>query len=328
MSIRILKNGVLDTIQDAGRDGYGFLGINPGGAMDRVAMRVANILVGNEPGTAVIEMHIPAAELLFEETALVALSGADVSAQVDGEEIPMLHPVIIKKGTRLGFGKRRSGARTYLSVRGGFVADEWLGSCSTHTKAVAGGFKGRPLQKSDCIFLKEKFDHTFSPGENRKVLPWSVNVSDLYTKERICFVPGNEYFLLDETDKHKLAETPCVVSRESDRMGFRLTTGLRLMPKKNEMISAAVTRGTIQLLPGGQMIILMADHQTTGGYPVIGYVTSADFPTLAQRQPGESFFLQQVDLSFAEETVYRQEMNLQLLQNACTFRLKEWLISG
>jgi antagonist of KipI len=116
MSLRIIKNGLLDTIQDGGRYGYQHLGINPGGVMDRIGMYAANVLAGNKPAEPVVEMHFPAAEILFEENSLIALAGADFSAVIDGRDIPSLHPVLVKKGSILQFRKRQTGARIYLSV--------------------------------------------------------------------------------------------------------------------------------------------------------------------------------------------------------------------
>eukprot|EP01136_Pigoraptor_vietnamica_P038047 Opistho-1_new@106824 len=154
MSIQVSKAGILDTVQDAGRYGYQQLGINPGGVMDRTAMRIANALVGNEAGAPVLEMHFPAAEILFEETMLVALSGADFSPRINGEEMPVHKPVCVRKGAVLSFGKQIKGARTYLSVRGGWKADHWLHSYSTHLTVKAGGLAGRALGRTDRLFTQ------------------------------------------------------------------------------------------------------------------------------------------------------------------------------
>ncbi len=121
MPLRIHKAGLFDTIQDAGRYGYQHLGINPGGAMDIIAMKLANALVGNDPDEAVLEMHFPAAEIVFEETMLIALGGADLGAEINGEVLPILHPVIVQKNAVLKFKKNETGARLYLAVKGGFV---------------------------------------------------------------------------------------------------------------------------------------------------------------------------------------------------------------
>jgi len=325
MSLRIIKNGILDTIQDEGRYGYQHSGINPGGAMDSIAMRVANMLAGNDVDEAVIEMHFPAAEIEFEATALIALAGADLSASVNGEAVPVLHPIIMQKGSILHFDKRETGSRVYLAVKGGFVADDWLNSKSTHLKVKAGGLNGRALQKNDRILLKQKYPPII-PGkiQSFKILPWYAKTSDLYATNIIRFIPGNEYSILDDESKQTLEKENMVISRESDRMGYRLLSETLQVINKKEMISSAVTRGTMQLLPGGDLIILMADHQTTGGYPRIGHMISADIPSLAQMQAGDKFSLQQISLANAERSLLTQEMNLQQLQIACNFRLKEY----
>ncbi len=326
MSLRITKHGLLDTIQDGGRYGYQHLGINPGGAMDCVAMRVANMLVGNDPAEAVIEMHFPAAEVQFEQTVLIALAGADLSAKINGEEMPLLHPVMIQKGSTLRFGKQQTGARIYLAVQGGFIANNWLQSCSTNLKVKAGGYKGRALQKNDQLIFKEEQEYAFINKKHAfEIFPWQAKVSDLYHAGAFRFIAGAEYELLNDASKQQLQTGSFIIKRESDRMGYRLQGEALQLVIQKEMISTAVTRGTIQLLPDGQLIILMADHQTTGGYPRVGHFISADISSLAQMRPGEKFSLQQVSIAEAEKAIYEQEMNLQQLQNACNFRLKDFL---
>lgn len=325
MSLHIIKHGLLDTLQDTGRYGYQHLGVNPGGVMDHTAMHVANVLAGNNPSETVIEMHFPAAEIAFEETALIALAGADIFASVEGTTVPIHTPVMIQKGNVLHFGKKENGARIYLAVYGGFAADEWLGSCSTHTKVKAGGFNGRALQKNDCIAFKEKQQPVLTADHPVQIFPWRANVSGLYARNSFRFIPGNEYWSLDETGRHKLEGEDFIISRENDRMGYRLSGVSLQLAKATEMISTAVTRGSMQLLPDGQLIILMADHQTTGGYPRIGHIISADISSLAQMQAGDKFALEQVTLAEAENLLVKQQMDLQQLQNACNFRLQAYL---
>lgn len=324
MSLHIIKHGLFDTLQDMGRYGYQHLGINPGGAMDLAALRVANILIGNEPSEAVVEMHFPAAEIKFDSTALVALAGADFSASVNGVTVPIHTPFIIQKGAVLHFGKKETGARIYLAVYGGFAAEEWLGSFSTHTKVQVGGFNGRALQKNDRISFKEK-QPALAADQAVQIFSWRANVSGLYTANTLRFIPGNEYWSLDETAKHKLEKEDFIISRENDRMGYRLSGVSLQLSKPTEMISTAVTRGSMQLLPDGQLIILMSDHQTTGGYPRIGHIISADISSLAQMLSGDRFMLHQVTLAEAETLLYKQQMDLQQLQNACNFHLQAYL---
>jgi antagonist of KipI len=225
---------------------------------------------------------------------------------------------MVRKGSILRFSKQQTGARVYLSVEGGVVADKWLNSAGTHLKVKAGGYHGRALQKNDRILLKEKPLYDFSDTNHAfEILPWQAKITELY--------PGNEYEALDETSKQQLITEPFTIRRESDRMGYQMEGHLLQLISPKEMISTAVTRGTMQLLPNGQMIILMADHQTSGGYPRVGHIISADLSSLAQKRPGEKISLQQVSIADAERILLEQEMNLRQLQNACNFRLQEYL---
>src|SRR6478609_2988148 len=241
MSLLITRGGLLDTIQDLGRYGYQHLGINAGGVMDSVAMRVANMLTGNDPSEAVIEMYFPAAEIMFESTVLIALAGADFSATINGEELPMLHPVMVREASTLRFAKQQKGASICLAVQGGFVADEWLNSYSTQLKVKAGGYHGRALQKNDRIQLKQKPQYDFSDGDHFfEILPWQAKINDFYT-DAIRFVAGNEYDGLTDASKAQLTTELFTISRESDRMGYRMqATPFQLIESK-EMISTAVT---------------------------------------------------------------------------------------
>lgn len=326
MSLRILKAGLFDAIQDAGRYGYQHLGINPGGAMDIIAMKLANALVGNDLNEAILEMHFPAAEIVFEEQMLVALGGADLGAEINGEAVPVLHPMIIPKNAVLKFRKHETGARVYLAVKGGYVSQTWLHSNSTHTRAKAGGLEGRALQKNDRLFFKQVLSGSFGGNDTLfTALHWTVNLAGFYLKEGVRFIPGAEYHELNKLSQQKLETASFAILQQSDRMGYRLKGDMLSLQSPKEMISTAVPRGTIQLLPDGQLIILMADHQTTGGYPRVGHVISAGFAALAQMRAGEKIHFQKTELAEAETLLLEQERNLQQLQNACNFRLQEYL---
>ncbi|MCW3087090.1 MAG: biotin-dependent carboxyltransferase family protein [Sediminibacterium sp.] len=324
MSIRIIKNGLLDTVQDRGRYGYQHLGINPGGVMDPVAMRVANALTGNDITEAVLEMHFPAAEMVFEETALIALTGADFAPTLNGESVPLLQPLLVEKGVVLRFTKQLTGARAYLAVAGGFQATNWLNSYSTHLKVKAGGFEGRALRKDDRLVFKEIRAYDLPNTHGWRSLPWTANVPALYRFTKPCFIAGAEFDWLTEHAQQQIHTMRFTADPKSDRMGYRLRGEPLQAMRTDELLSTAVTRGTMQLLPGGQLIILMADHQTTGGYPRIGHIAGTSIPFLAQLRPGENFSLEQITISEAEKLQAAQERDLQQLQNACNFRLQEY----
>jgi len=321
MSLRILKPGLLDTIQDRGRFGYAQLGINPSSAMDTVALAVSNLLAGNPAGDAVLEMHFPAPALCFESDALFALAGANFDARLNGHFVPVHTPVLVAAGGMLEFRKPVSGARGYLAVASGFDLEPWLGSYSTHLAAQAGGFKGRALQAGDVLPFRRQADYTnILEGKNSWLLPWKANVSGLYPSgDTLRFCAGPEYDYLTSESKKQLETARWKVTRQSNRMGYR-TEGLALtLTEPLELVSAAVVPGTIQLLPNGHFIVLMADSQTTGGYPRIGHIIGADLPGLAQMGAGMSFCLEHVHLEVATKAKYRQAQRLRRLEWGSVF---------
>lgn len=326
MSLKIIKAGVLDTIQDLGRYGNQQLGINPGGAMDKFAMQTANALVGNDLSEAVIELHYPASVFLFSQPAFIALSGADFSASINGEPVANLRVIAVNKNDALQFHKPVNGARAYLAVYGGFQIEKWLGSGSTNLKIKAGGFRGRGLSKSDEIPFKCNID--FSALFNKKefkVLPWSADTCFAEDSKEVFVLPGNEWDKLTVTSKEIFTSTPFVVTKQSDRMGYRLGNNPLSSVSTEELISSAVGFGTIQLLPDGKLIVLMADHQTTGGYPRIAHVITAHHLRLAQLKTGDGIWFRLTDQLTAEELLLQQKRHLLQLQNACTFRLHQYL---
>jgi antagonist of KipI len=324
MSLKIIKAGILDTIQDNGRYGNQHLGINPSGAMDKYAMQITNMLVGNKPNEAVLEMHFPAAVFMFTQPALIALGGADFSASINGESVPNLHAIIVDKNDVLQFHKPVNGARVYLAVNGGLVSDNWMNSYSTHLKAKAGGYKGRNLRKDDEILLRHPFSLPI-PQEDFIVLPWQADIKWTDENKEILVLPGNEWERLTTESKENFTMTSFVITQQSDRMGYRLNNIPLHSTTNEEVVSAAVSFGTIQLLPDGGLIVLMADHQTTGGYPRVAHVISAHHSKLAQMKAGDKIQFKFTDQQTAEELLIKQQQHLLQLQNACTFRLEQYL---
>lgn len=323
MSLKIIKAGIQDTIQDMGRYGLQHFGINPTGAMDKYAMQLANLLAGNKTDEAVIEMHFPASVFMFAQPAIISLSGADFSASINGEPVPNLHPIIVCKNDVLQFHKPVNGARAYLAVHDGFVLHKWMNSYSTHLKAKAGGFNGRIFQKDDELLFRKPFS---SPGKQNDfiVLPWKADSSWDSDQKEILILPGNEWERLTAESKENFLMTSFVITNQSDRMGYRLNNIPLPVMSNEEIISSAVSFGTVQLLPDGKLIILMADHQTTGGYPRVAHVISAHHSKLAQMKSGDKIHFKLADQQTAEELYIKQHQHLLHLQNACTFRLEEY----
>lgn len=317
MSLRFLTNSILTTVQDLGRNGYRALGINPNGAMDRKAARLISILLGNDENEAVLEIHFPAPKILFEQDAVIALGGANFAAQIDDEKAQNWQLYRVKKGQILSFPRKEFGNRIYLSVRGGFIIDDWLKSKSTNTKAKIGGFHGRRLSKNDeisfntkCKVQSAKFNYSISS-----------DLTPRYSSlPEVRFIEGAEWKNLAEESKKRFFSEKFSVSLNSDRMGFRLRGEPLELSEQIELVSSAVNFGTIQLLPDGQLIILMADHQTTGGYPRIAHVCAEDLPLVAQLGANDSLKFKMISIDKAENLMLAFEQNLNLLKTAVKFR--------
>lgn len=284
--ITVVRPGLFTTVQDEGRWGWQSLGVPVSGAMDPVAHRAANALVGNTREAATLEVTIAGPELRIEARSLVAITGADLGPMLDDGSMPMNVPVQCRAGSVLRFGGRRTGGRAYVAFAGGIQARPVLGSRSTHTGTRMGGIGGRALRAGDRLGVgaqrepgaqgpADAFD---SPG------PRMRNGSPSLL--RILPGPQENFFPASAVDV--LLSTRYLVTPQSDRMGYRLA-GPASIPRlaDREMISGATVAGAIQVPPSGAPILLMADRQTTGGYPQIATVITADLPVAGQLVPGD-----------------------------------------
>jgi antagonist of KipI len=323
MSIKIIKAGVQTTLQDAGRTGNRSIGIGSGGAMDSFALTTANYLAGNEEDNAVMEINFPAPEIIFQQEALISLTGADFSATINETAVPLWAPLFVKKDTILKFKQPVGGTKLYLAVHGGWQATKWLNSYSTHLKVAAGGYYGRALKKNDTIHFAK---NNLSFAEN-KILPWRISQNELdkmyQPQNNIRCIKSIEYDLLSETSKQNFEKNNFTITNQSDRMGYRLNSQPLLLQQPTELISSAVDAGIVQLLPDGNCIVLMADHQTTGGYPRIAAVIKADLPKLAQTKPGQSINFTIVSLQDAEEALIKMQQTFQEIKMACHLNFKK-----
>ncbi len=311
MSILVKKSGVLSTVQDLGRTGFRRFGINPNGAMDKSAVRLINILLGNDEAEAVLEMHFPAPEITFEESTLIALGGADFGAKIDNKLIESWRPFFVEKNQILSFTKKIFGNRAYLSIEGGFVIEKWLGSASTNLTARIGGVAGRSLEKGDKLFFKQKTKEK-PKKTNFKISRSLIPLYGSFPTARV--VAGAEFEELTALSEQNFLKQIFTLSNDSNRMGFRLRGEPLDLLDKAELVSSAVNFGTIQLLPDGQLIILMADAQTSGGYSRIAHVVSTDLPILAQLGANDKIGFQTVSLEEAERLLLDFEKDLNLLR--------------
>ena len=300
MSIKVLRPGLLTTIQDHGRHGFQRVGLCPGGAMDPVALALANALVGNPPDEAALEVTVIGPELLFERDTLVAVCGAEF----DG--FPHNRPVFAAAGTRFNVGRAARGARAYIAVAGGFAVEPVLGSRSTYLPGHFGGFQGRALKHGDVLPLRDSAaaKRFASLRKTRDgTVKWSVPPGTLPDREPILVhvIEGQHFASFDSNSQRAFFDTVWRVAPDSNRMGFRLSGPPLGRPQADEILSGPTCLGSVQVPPSGVPIALMADHQTTGGYPRIAEIASADVARLAQLAPGGKVHFAKCSLEIAGE---------------------------
>ena len=290
-------------------------------------MQVVNSLVDNDTRDAVLEIHFPAPNILFQQQVLISIGGAEFNAAVNGEPVPLYHPVLVNKNCLLQFQKQTSGARVYIAIREKISATKWLNSYSTNLKAHAGGFHGRSLKKDDVLDFNHDFNYDkYLQGKDLFVLPWKTDIHwDDTAPDEIMVLKGNEWSWLNEESQEAFLNHSFYISNFSDRMGYLMVGQTLAVKEKKEMVSSAVGFGTIQLLPDGQMIILMADHQTTGGFPRIAHVITPHLSKLAQMNAGTGIKFTITDQETAEELLIKRNHHLQHLQNACKLKLSSFL---
>ena len=298
MSIQVIRAGLLSTVQDRGRYGLQHLGIVPCGAMDNVAHAMANVLVGNDESCATLECTILGPELAFEEDALIAIYGG--AFQDRRQPLPLNRPILVKAGTTLALGSVVRGSRCYLAIAGGFAVDEVLGSRSTYLPAAFGGLQGRALEVGDRLatidglarISRERFakqTNAVTVGNVRSVR-WSAPELTVPRNDpvEVRAMEGRHHAQFRADSSDAFFSKPWRISPQSNRMAYRLDGPRLRRTRSAEVLSEPTCLGTVQVPNDGMPIVLMADHQTTGGYPKIAEVASVDMPSLAQLSPGAS----------------------------------------
>jgi len=301
VSLRVLRPGLLSTLQDRGRFGMQHLGIVPCGAMDEVAHRLANAMVGNFEDEATLEITVLGPELVFDEAVLVAICGAEFEAKSDGRPFPLNRPVFLEAGARLVTGRALRGGRAYLAVAGGIQVEPVLESRSTYLPAVFGGYEGRILKRGDALPLspeaaslaRQRYAQLAKSATERlgmKTVRWSAPSLTAPEHEPIVVhaMEGQHIGLFEPASQRTFFEATWRVSPDSNRMGYRLTGPKLVRAKAAEILSGPTCLGTVQVPASGAPIALMADHQTTGGYPKIAEIAFADVPRMAQLAPGST----------------------------------------
>ncbi len=293
MSITILKPGIMSSLQDLGRWGFQQYGVPIGGAMDKVSAALANIICANDENEAVIEMTLHGTSIMFNEAAFCAIVGGGCKAYIDDLELPFNRLIWIPAFSIIKTTANAQGCRSYLAVSGGFNVKKVLGSGSTYSPSGIGGTNGKNLGTGDMLAFKR--EQNFQAASSLNMLPNGVGISHWHTADLVVptadiatvhAIKGPEFDLFNRSSQENIFNSMFTISSQSNRMGYRLEGKKFTMEHKTEMVSTAVTAGIVQVTHEGDPIILMADAQTTGGYPRIARICSADLPVLAQSRPG------------------------------------------
>jgi antagonist of KipI len=299
--IQVQAPGLLTTVQDLGREGFGPLGVSPSGAADPISLRLGNRLVANAEGAAGLEMTLLGGTFLFPEGAILALTGSDFAATLDGTVVDLWTSIEVRPGQTLRLGSARSGARCYLCVHGGIAVKPFLGSASTHILSGLGGFEGRALRKGDVLHIGS------APGSFRRltIAPHARDRLAPRQPLRVTLGPQSSWF--SESSLRSFYSGTYRVGEQSNRMGLRLEGAPVKQSSGGEMITEGVSLGAVQVTHGGLPIILFVEQQTTGGYPKIANVISADIHCVGQLRPRDEIRFEQVTLETARSLLIEQE---------------------
>ena len=282
-SLHVIKAGMLTTVQDRGRWGLQSRGVPVAGPMDLCSHRLANALAGNSADAATLEVTLVGPELGFEDERLVAVTGAEFELTIDGRRAPMCAALVLANGSRLRFGHRSRGARAYVAIAGGITLPKIFGSRATHLVSAMGGLAGRALKSGDELPLG---DPRRPPRtSNAAPRPPILTMPEGRATVRVLPGPQQEYFATGALDA--LQSAPYTIATSSDRMAFRLEGPALTHTRGADIISDATPLGVLQVPASGQPILLMADRQTTGGYPKIATTISADISLAGQLGPGD-----------------------------------------
>ncbi len=299
MGLEVLRAGLQSTVQDQGRFGYAHLGVSASGAADNFSLTIGNILVGNPKHYAGIEMTIIGDKYHFKSDAFVALTGSEFEAELDNKSIPFWKRLPIKKGQILDIRSTKNGARCYLCVAGGINIEDVMGAKTTHLTSGIGGLHGRILKNLDEL--------EFGPLDDLIKPIKKVNDSITTDTKIIKVTKGAQWPWFDKNQKNKLFQHQYQVTKLSNRMGLRLIGNAIKTKKGNEITTAGISLGSIQIPGDGQPIISFVEHQTTGGYPIIANVVSADIRKVGQLKAGDCFQFELISFSSAEKLKVDQE---------------------
>lgn len=322
-TIKILDAGLLTTVQDLGRYGFQRYGVSASGVMDEYSAKIANKLVGNKVGEAVLETTLKGVQIEFLQNTAVAITGGNCDVTLNGTKIELWQSYLVNRGDILKMGICRSGLRNYLAFAGGIDIPIIMNSKSTNLKAKVGGFNGRKLMTGDIL----------SVGVGSLEAPLTLNKHYIptYSKDiKVGVILGQQDDHFTEAGIKTFLNETYTVTQESDRMGIRLSSvsGATIEHKNGaDIISDGITFGAIQVPGSGQPIVMMADRQTTGGYTKIGNVISSDLAKLAQATPGTKVKFVEYTLEQAVQAIKNNDIIINN-QNSYVSPIKEEVVDN
>ncbi|WP_026478562.1 5-oxoprolinase subunit C family protein [Alkaliphilus transvaalensis] len=321
-SILVVNAGLLTTLQDGGRWGYQQFGIPVAGAMDRYGLELGNLLVGNSRHEVGLEFTYIGPTIKFLDKTSFAITGGDFQPQLNDKKVKMYQTLYANKGDILKFSNPIKGCRGYLTVAGGFDVEVVMGSKSTYLRGGFGGFKGRKLKEGDIIPIQQI---PLNQKPTTKIIPVDM-IPQYENSKTIRVILGPELDRFHKKGIETFLKETYKLSNQWDRMGYRLEGEKIQHLDGADIISGGINLGAIQVPGDGKPIIMMADHQTTGGYTKIANVISVDLPYLAQMKPGDEINFKSVSLEEAHQLLRKQETKIVDLQNR--FNEKDRVISG
>jgi antagonist of KipI len=299
--IQVQAPGLLTTVQDLGREGFGPLGVSASGAADPISLRIGNRLVGNAEDAAGLEMTLLGGAFRFPQGTVLALTGSDFGATLDAASVDLWTSFEAGPGQTLRTGPTHSGARSYLCVQGGIAVTPFLGSASTHVLSGLGGLEGRPLRQGDTLNIGS----APAPFRKRTLAPQAL--ARLSSRKILRVTGGPQSDLFPESSQRLFYTSAYRVTEESNRMGLRLEGPPIPASSGRQMITEGVSLGAIQVPSGGQPILLFVEQQTTGGYPKIANVISADLPAVGQLRPRDEVRFERIAWETARSLRIEQE---------------------
>jgi antagonist of KipI len=317
MNATIARAGLLTTVQDLGRTGLRQFGVSLGGALDAHALRVANLLVGNNESDAALEITFGRLQLRFADERIVAWGGGEFDVCIGSTPLPEGHSVFIEQGEKLEIDRPKTGCRLWLAISGGIDVPLALGSRSTDLRANFGGFNGRPFCDGEELPLgtnSERAKILISKLRGEKIARWKPPhewSSPARAEPVLRVARGADWDRFNSSTHFALTSDPFSVSPDSDRMGVRFEGPELQRSRTADLVSEPVAPGTVQVPPSGQPILLLGDCQTIGGYPKIAHMITVDFPAAAQLRAGDCVRFREVSLADAHRLLIERERNLE-----------------